>query len=246
MLRSGGAQPGGAHAADLPFLYLRLHGVLPAPSRRATQRHTSRVPPSWLLDGRVPAVAGRTEPSTVGRIIWVLALRHELPSVEGPVVGMTGSLAARCCVTVVLVGADAARVAGEDAWPEPGLVALAVAALSCAASVLLCLAPVLGASAALVGVLGAPRCGADPPCCSSGHGSPRLCTVSRLGGGSNEAAQRCRGSRRDRSGCGGRFPCGRLDAGGRAGCCSRADGAARCLAREGEVAAELRPAVTAG
>jgi hypothetical protein len=81
---------------------------------------------------------------------------------------------------VLLLGAHAVRVTGQDTRPEAGLVLPAVAALPCAAALLLCLAAVAVALAVL-GVLGAPGYGADPPPLGLGHAASA--TVSALGGG---------------------------------------------------------------
>ena len=82
---------------------------------------------------------------------------------------------------MILVGAHACRVAGQDSRPEALLVLLAVPALPCAAAPLLCLAPVLVAASATLGVGRAPGYGAHPVSPTSGHRLPPLRTVCALG-----------------------------------------------------------------
>lgn len=114
-------------------------------------------------------------------IVRVLALGDELAPAEWPVVGVHAGLAARCIVSVVLVGAHAAWVAGEDGWPEAALVLLAVASLPGCASPLLCLTLVVVAPAAALGVGRAPGYGAHPVSPASGHGRLRGRSLCGLG-----------------------------------------------------------------
>jgi hypothetical protein len=96
------------------------------------------VPPSGLLLGGVPTVAGPAQATAVPRVVRVQAGRDQLAPAEWPVVGVdAGRLPAE----------DARRVLGEDAGSEPGLVLLAVAALSGGAALLLGLGSMLRAAA---------------------------------------------------------------------------------------------------
>jgi hypothetical protein len=87
-------------------------------------------------------------------------------------------LAARAAVSVRLVGAHARRVTVENGASEAALVLSVVAALSCAAALLLGCSTVCVALAVL-GVLGAARVGADAPALGLGHHTST--TVSALG-----------------------------------------------------------------
>jgi hypothetical protein len=93
---------------------------------------------------------------------------------------MQRPLPARLTVTVVFVGAHAGRITGEDARPEALLVLPSVASLPRAATLLLCLLAVFGASAGL-GVLRASGHGAHPVSAPPGHGRLQLCSLRHLG-----------------------------------------------------------------
>ena len=105
---------------------------------------------------------------------------NQLAPAEWPVVGVHAGLSARFAVAVVLVDARTSWITGEDGWAEAGLVLAVVASLPRRASPLLCLAPVLLASAAL-GVLGAPGYRAHPISPASGHGRLRCVLCPALG-----------------------------------------------------------------
>lgn len=108
---------------------------------------------------------------------------------------MPGGLATRAAVSVRLVGAHAVGIALEDGASEAGLVVAVVAALPCAASLLLCLAPVLVALAVL-GVLRTAGGGADAPALGLGHCCLLLVPCRPTTGGSDETCVRGRGVRR--------------------------------------------------
>lgn len=102
-------------------------------------------------------------------IVWVEALVDEVAPAEWPVVCVHGWLTAWLAVSVLAVGAHAARITGEDGRPEPGLVPLAVASLPCAAASLLCLALVVVAPSAAQTVGRAAGYGAHPVSPAPGH-----------------------------------------------------------------------------
>lgn len=130
-------------------------------------------------------MAALTQATSMLRIVWVETLLDQLAPAEWPVVCVHAALAARRAVAVLLFGAHARWVAGEDGWAEAGLVPSAVASLPCCASPLLCLTTVVVASPA--GRVGrAPGYGAHPVSPASGHGRLRVATVSGLGGGERE------------------------------------------------------------
>jgi hypothetical protein len=114
----------------------------------------------------------------VCRVVGVEAGGDQGAAVEGVVVGMLGGLAAGAAVSVRLVRAHACRIARNDRLTEQHLVVVVVAALSCAASLLLGLAPVLLALAVLC-VLRAARDRADAPALGLRHATST--TVSALG-----------------------------------------------------------------
>jgi hypothetical protein len=96
------------------------------------------------------------------------------------VVCVHAGLTAWLAVSVLGVGAHAAWIAGEDDGTEALLVPLAVASLPRAAASLLCLAPVLVASAGR-GVFRAAGYGAHPVSPMSGHVRLRVRSLCALG-----------------------------------------------------------------
>jgi hypothetical protein len=108
-------------------------------------------------------------------------LGGELAPAERPVVGVHAGFTARVGVAVLGGGAHAARVTGEDGLTERALVCSVVAALPCAAAALFCLAPVVLALAALVGVLGAAGAGAHPVSRTPGHRRLLVRSLAALG-----------------------------------------------------------------
>jgi hypothetical protein len=121
------------------------------------------------MSSGLPAVAAVAQPSAVGWIVGVVACGYQLAPAEGPVVGVSAGLTAGLAVPVVLFGAHALRVTGQDARSEPGVVCLAVAALGAGAAGSFGLGLVLGA-AATGREFGAASDGADGEGSARGHG----------------------------------------------------------------------------
>lgn len=128
-------------------------------------------------------MAGSTKPAPVLRVVGVESLLYELTSVEGPVVGVDGGLAAWLAVPVLGLSADAGGVLGEDAGAEAALVFAAVAALPGGAAPAVGFGTVLFAASALA-ELGAAGLGAHTPACPFCHaGHPLGSTVLPYQGG---------------------------------------------------------------